>query len=158
MLRKWVLSNDTKIMWLWHITPIYATPSTMPSQAKIVITSMSNTRNYKCIGFSFFFICNQQVCGTIGTTSSCACDNLDELGETCSANGRDIWLHVDGAYGGNALICPEFRYLLRGFQVKNETPEYFLIVNIFLLHCAIISSVWLLFYFLYVSVCDVIQR
>ncbi|XP_033642511.1 tyrosine decarboxylase-like [Asterias rubens] len=72
------------------------------------------------------------VCGTIGTTSSCACDNLDELGETCSANGRDVWFHVDGAYGGNALICPEFRYLLRGFQYVtsfNVNPNKWLQVN-----------------------------
>jgi len=25
-----------------------------------------------------------------------------------------IWLHVDAAYAGSALICPEYKYLLEG--------------------------------------------
>ncbi len=28
-----------------------------------------------------------------------------------------VWLHVDAAYAGNAFICPEFRYLMRGIEV-----------------------------------------
>lgn len=27
-----------------------------------------------------------------------------------------MWCHVDGAYGGTAMICPEFRYLMKGIE------------------------------------------
>ncbi|XP_022086458.1 aromatic-L-amino-acid decarboxylase-like [Acanthaster planci] len=54
------------------------------------------------------------VCATMGTTSSTAVDNIEEIGQVCAE--KDLWLHVDGAYAGNALICPEFKYLLDGFQ------------------------------------------
>ncbi|XP_038075841.1 aromatic-L-amino-acid decarboxylase-like [Patiria miniata] len=70
------------------------------------------------------------VCATIGTTGVCACDDVEGLGRVCSE--RNLWLHVDGAYSGNALICPEFRYLLRGFQyVKsfNFNPNKWMMVN-----------------------------
>ncbi|XP_022104236.1 aromatic-L-amino-acid decarboxylase-like [Acanthaster planci] len=70
------------------------------------------------------------VCATIGTTGVCACDDVEGLGRVCSE--RNLWLHVDGAYGGNALICPEFRYLLRGFQYVtsfNFNPNKWMMVN-----------------------------
>ncbi|XP_038063290.1 aromatic-L-amino-acid decarboxylase-like isoform X1 [Patiria miniata] len=54
------------------------------------------------------------VCATMGTTGSAAVDNIEEIGQVCAE--KDLWLHVDGAYAGNALICPEYRYLLKGFQ------------------------------------------
>eukprot|EP00300_Choanocystis_sp_HF-7_P014221 c18610_g1_i3.p2 GENE.c18610_g1_i3~~c18610_g1_i3.p2 ORF type:complete len:269 (-),score=64.83 c18610_g1_i3:995-1801(-) len=46
-------------------------------------------------------------CATTGTTSTCAFDPIDSIGEICEAHG--IWLHVDAAYAGSAMICPEFR-------------------------------------------------
>ncbi|VDO47710.1 unnamed protein product [Haemonchus placei] len=51
---------------------------------------------------------------TIGTTSSCGMDRLDELGPIC--NREHIYLHVDAAYAGSFLICPEFRYLSKGME------------------------------------------
>ncbi|XGW19009.1 hypothetical protein V3C99_003093 [Haemonchus contortus] len=51
---------------------------------------------------------------TIGTTSSCGMDRLDELGPIC--NREHIYLHVDAAYAGSFLICPEFRYLSKGMD------------------------------------------
>uniref|UniRef100_A0A1I8IMY2 Aromatic-L-amino-acid decarboxylase n=1 Tax=Macrostomum lignano TaxID=282301 RepID=A0A1I8IMY2_9PLAT len=41
---------------------------------------------------------------TLGTTNSCAFDNLAELGEVCQSEG--LWCHVDAAYAGASLICP----------------------------------------------------
>lgn len=38
------------------------------------------------------------VVATLGTTSTCAYDRLEELGRICSSN--NIWLHVDAAYAG----------------------------------------------------------
>ena len=42
---------------------------------------------------------------TLGTTGSCAFDNLEEIGKIC--NEENIWLHVDAAYAGAAFICEE---------------------------------------------------
>ncbi|XP_071500096.1 aromatic-L-amino-acid decarboxylase-like [Diadema antillarum] len=70
------------------------------------------------------------VCGTLGTTGCCASDAIDELGEICRERG--LWFHVDGAYGGNALICPEFSYLLTGFEYVdsfNFNPNKWMLVN-----------------------------
>ncbi|XP_038063216.1 aromatic-L-amino-acid decarboxylase-like [Patiria miniata] len=53
-------------------------------------------------------------CATLGTVGSSAVDDIGGIGRVCAE--KDLWLHVDGAYGGNALICPEYRYLLNGFQ------------------------------------------
>ena len=36
-------------------------------------------------------------------------------GPVCQEFGA--WLHVDAAYAGNAFICPENRYLMRGIEV-----------------------------------------
>jgi len=52
------------------------------------------------------------VIATIGTTGTTAIDPLKETGEICSRYG--IWLHVDAAMGGTALILPEFRWMLEG--------------------------------------------
>lgn len=38
------------------------------------------------------------VVATLGTTGTCAFDNLEELGPICNKN--NIWLHVDAAYAG----------------------------------------------------------
>lgn len=51
---------------------------------------------------------------TLGTTSVCSFDVLTEIGPTCVEN--DLWLHVDAAYAGSAMICPEFRYLMAGVE------------------------------------------
>ena len=52
------------------------------------------------------------VTGSFGTTSVCSFDNIQEIGEI--TNQENLWLHVDAAYAGSALICPEFRYLMQG--------------------------------------------
>jgi len=30
-----------------------------------------------------------------------------------------IWLHVDAAYAGSALLCPEFRHIVDGLEVRS---------------------------------------
>nr|KAF7399893.1 hypothetical protein H0235_015630 [Vespula pensylvanica] len=67
---------------------------------------------------------------TLGTTSSCAFDRLDELGPV--ANRESVWLHVDAAYAGSAFICPEFRYLMKGIEKAdsfNFNPHKWMLVN-----------------------------
>jgi L-2,4-diaminobutyrate decarboxylase len=41
-------------------------------------------------------------------------DPLRELAIACKA--RDVWLHIDAAHGGGALLVPELRYLLDGAE------------------------------------------
>ncbi|KHJ89209.1 pyridoxal-dependent decarboxylase domain protein [Oesophagostomum dentatum] len=55
---------------------------------------------------------------TLGTTSTCSMDRLDELGAVC--NRENIWLHVDAAYAGSFLICPEFRYMSKGIETVDS--------------------------------------
>jgi aromatic-L-amino-acid/L-tryptophan decarboxylase len=54
------------------------------------------------------------VVATAGTTSSGAVDPLAELAELCAEHG--LWLHVDGAYGAPAVLCPAGRAALRGLE------------------------------------------
>ncbi|XP_038653673.1 aromatic-L-amino-acid decarboxylase-like isoform X1 [Scyliorhinus canicula] len=76
-------------------------------------------------------------CATLGTTSSCAFDNIMELGPIC--NSENIWMHIDAAYAGSSFICPEFRPLLNGVEFAdsfNFNPQKWLLVNF---HC---SALW----------------
>jgi aromatic-L-amino-acid decarboxylase len=52
------------------------------------------------------------VIATLCTTGTTAVDPLKAIGEICA--GNDIWLHVDAAMGGTALILPEFQWMLDG--------------------------------------------
>jgi aromatic-L-amino-acid decarboxylase len=49
---------------------------------------------------------------TLGTTGTASVDPLRAIGEICREYG--IWLHVDAAMGGTALILPEFQWMLDG--------------------------------------------
>jgi aromatic-L-amino-acid decarboxylase len=55
------------------------------------------------------------VIATIGTTGTTAIDPLRAIGEICRENG--IWLHVDAAMAGTALILPEFQWMLDGREL-----------------------------------------
>lgn len=63
---------------------------------------------------------------TLGTTSCCSFDALDEIGPVC--HDVNVWLHVDAAYAGNAFCCPEFQYLLKGVEVRKHI--HFISMNI----------------------------
>ena len=52
------------------------------------------------------------VVATIGTTSTTAIDPLKAVGEICAQKG--VWLHVDAALAGTALLLPEFQWMLDG--------------------------------------------
>ncbi|HPF01578.1 MAG TPA: aminotransferase class I/II-fold pyridoxal phosphate-dependent enzyme [Bacteroidales bacterium] len=54
------------------------------------------------------------VIATLGTTGTTAFDPLRPIGEICRKN--HIWLHVDAAMAGTALILPEFRWMLDGSE------------------------------------------
>ncbi|XP_070560020.1 LOW QUALITY PROTEIN: aromatic-L-amino-acid decarboxylase-like [Ptychodera flava] len=70
------------------------------------------------------------VSATFGTTASCGIDNIKELGSVC--RHHDLWLHVDAAYAGSALVCPEFRSLIDGIEDVtsfNMNPNKWMLVN-----------------------------
>ncbi|MEA3460580.1 MAG: aminotransferase class I/II-fold pyridoxal phosphate-dependent enzyme [Bacteroidota bacterium] len=54
------------------------------------------------------------VVATIGTTGTVAVDPLEEIAEICKKYG--IWLHVDAAYAGSALLLPEYRWMIKGIE------------------------------------------
>ncbi len=49
-----------------------------------------------------------------GTTNTGAVDPLEALADVCDR--ADVWHHVDGAYGGAFVLCPEGRARLRGIE------------------------------------------
>jgi aromatic-L-amino-acid decarboxylase len=54
------------------------------------------------------------VVATLGATGVGAIDPLREIGEICRAEG--IYLHVDAAWAGSALVLPEWRWMIEGVE------------------------------------------
>ena len=70
------------------------------------------------------------VVATIGTTGTTAVDPIKSIGEIC--HEYDIWLHVDGAMAGSALILPEFQWMLEGKEFIDSfvfNPHKWLFTN-----------------------------
>lgn len=70
------------------------------------------------------------VCATVGTTSSNAMDPVGAIGEVCKKN--HLWLHVDAAMSGTAMLCPEFRHLQNGIELAdsyNFNPHKWMFTN-----------------------------
>ena len=55
---------------------------------------------------------------TLGTTGTCAYDNLAEIGPYC--NEHNIWLHIDAAYAGAALCLPEYTHIMKGAELADS--------------------------------------
>jgi aromatic-L-amino-acid/L-tryptophan decarboxylase len=51
---------------------------------------------------------------TVGTTAVTAVDPVGEIADACEASGA--WMHVDAAYAGAAMVCPEFRWAFDGVE------------------------------------------
>ncbi len=54
------------------------------------------------------------VVANAGTVNTGAVDDLARLASLCAT--EDLWLHVDGAFGALAWLCPELRPVLVGLQ------------------------------------------
>lgn len=50
----------------------------------------------------------------LGTTGCTAIDSIKPIAEYCNRN--NIWLHIDAAYAGTALLLPEFRFMIDGIE------------------------------------------
>ena len=58
------------------------------------------------------------VIAALGTTSSTAIDPLQPIGEICRRH--NIFLHVDAAYAGAALLLPEMRWINAGIELADS--------------------------------------
>lgn len=70
------------------------------------------------------------IIATIGTTSTTAIDPLEEIAQISSE--YKIWLHVDAALAGSALILPEFRWMINGVEKVDSfvfNPHKWLFTN-----------------------------
>ena len=54
------------------------------------------------------------VVATVGTTAATAVDPVPAIAEACERDGA--WLHVDAAYAGTAMVCPELRWAFAGVE------------------------------------------
>jgi aromatic-L-amino-acid decarboxylase len=70
------------------------------------------------------------VLGALGTTGTTAVDPLEEIGAI--AKRYHLWFHVDAAYSGAALICPEHRWMSKGLELADSmvfNPHKWMFVN-----------------------------
>jgi aromatic-L-amino-acid decarboxylase len=70
------------------------------------------------------------VCATVGTTSSNAMDPIRAIADVCGKNS--LWLHIDAAMSGTAMLCPEFRHLQAGVELAdsyNFNPHKWMFTN-----------------------------
>lgn len=66
----------------------------------------------------------------LGTTGSTAIDPIRAIGNICKKYG--VWLHIDAAYAGSALILPEMRHLADGVELADSfvfNPHKWLFTN-----------------------------
>jgi aromatic-L-amino-acid decarboxylase len=71
------------------------------------------------------------VVSTVGTTSTTAVDPIREIGEIAREHG--MWHHVDAAYAGTAMICPEFRHHQDGLELADSytfNPHKWMFTNV----------------------------
>jgi len=58
------------------------------------------------------------VVATVGTTSTTSVDPVAEIAPACRDAGA--WLHVDAAYAGGAMVCPELRWAFEGVEMADS--------------------------------------
>lgn len=58
------------------------------------------------------------IVGTAGTTNFGIIDDLHAIGLVCGE--REIWFHVDGAYGLAGILSPEHKKLYRGIELADS--------------------------------------
>lgn len=70
------------------------------------------------------------VIATMGTTGTVAIDPLPKIAEVCELH--KLWLHVDAAYAGSALLLPEYRWMAEGLEKAQSfvfNPHKWLFTN-----------------------------
>lgn len=70
------------------------------------------------------------VIATIGTTGSTAIDPIKQIADICVEQG--VWLHVDAAFAGTALLLPEMRWMSEGLELADSfvfNPHKWMLTN-----------------------------
>jgi aromatic-L-amino-acid decarboxylase len=70
------------------------------------------------------------VCSAVGTTATTAIDPVRAVAGIARAHG--LWHHVDAAYAGAAMVCPEFRHHQDGLDLADSytfNPHKWLLTN-----------------------------
>lgn len=70
------------------------------------------------------------VIATIGTTGSTAIDPIKQIADICVQQA--IWLHVDAAFAGTALLLPEMRWMSEGLELADSfvfNPHKWMLTN-----------------------------
>ncbi len=70
------------------------------------------------------------VVATLGSTGAGGIDALRPIGEICRRHG--VWLHVDAAWAGSALVLPEYRWMIDGIEHVDSlvmNPHKWLLTN-----------------------------
>ena len=68
---------------------------------------------------------------TLGTTATCAVDRFDEI-KTVARQYPLLWIHVDAAWAGSALILKEYQHLAQhfdAFESFNMNMHKWMLVN-----------------------------
>ncbi|HJX71090.1 MAG TPA: pyridoxal-dependent decarboxylase [Bacteroidales bacterium] len=58
------------------------------------------------------------VVAALGTTGSTAIDPLEQI--SAITEKFNLWLHIDAAYAGSALILPEYRWMIKGIEAADS--------------------------------------
>ncbi len=70
------------------------------------------------------------MCSAVGTTGTTAVDDIEAVSPIARAAG--MWHHVDAAYAGSAMVCPEFRHHQAGLEDVDSyvfNPHKWLLTN-----------------------------
>ena len=70
------------------------------------------------------------VCSAVGTTATTAVDPVRAIGAVAATEG--MWHHVDAAYAGTAMVCPELRHHQDGLELVDSyttNPHKWLLTN-----------------------------
>lgn len=100
-----------------------------PKEARFSVTAASLRKTIEeCRGQGhepFYFTI------TLGSTGTCAVDDLEGIADLAKEY-PDLWIHVDAAYAGSALVCPEYQHLcppMAAFDSFNVNLHKWLLVN-----------------------------
>ena len=70
------------------------------------------------------------VVAAMGTTGTLGIDPLHQIADICTK--YNVWLHVDAAYAGAALVLPEYRHIFHGIEHADSlvfNPHKWMFVN-----------------------------
>lgn len=66
-------------------------------------------------------LAGQTPCAVVATTGTTACTALDPIAEAARvASAHGLWLHVDAAMAGSAMILPECRWMWQGIEAADS--------------------------------------